>query len=142
MPLTCDSIPHRSLMRVWVGPLEAAAPFIVRSMVAAVGILKSQGLMPTYSMSNSLMLSKGGPSVSKGLFYIPTMAGCIGRASQAGHLTHWSASFSPIVRMVGQWVLAGRSLRMVARKRQGCDGKLSSQSNHDCRLQAASPQGC
>src|SRR6266849_1593041 len=78
-PPTCDLILRRSLMRVWVGRWAAAALFIARSMVDAVGILKTQVLLPTYSMSNSLMLSKGGPSALKGLFYIPTME--IGRAS-------------------------------------------------------------
>src|SRR2546421_8775524 len=125
--LTCDLILRRSLMRVWVGRWAAAAQFIARSMVDAVGILKSQVFMPTYSMSNSLMLSKGGPSAVKALFYIPTMAVCIGPASEAGHLTHWSASFLPIIRMVGQWVLAVRSLRMVAGKRQGYDGRYRNQ---------------
>src|SRR6267378_4479290 len=71
MPQRCDLILRRSLMRVSVGPWAAAEPFIARSMVDAVGILKSQVLMPTYSMSNSLMLSKGGPSALKGLSYEP-----------------------------------------------------------------------
>src|SRR5688572_5145344 len=95
-------------------------------MAAGVGDRKSQVFPPTYWTLNSLMQSKDGPSATKKLSYTPAMAVFIGPASEVAHLTPWSASFSRIVRMVGQWVLAGPSFRMAARKRQGSRGRYCS----------------
>ena len=100
--------------------------------------------------------SKVGRSVLTALSCTQRAAGCVGRWNEAGHLTRWNASSSPIARMVGLLASAGRSSRTAQDRtpptRRAYDAKLPcspallcchSQVTSDgtCRLQAASPQG-
>ena len=99
--------------------MAVMGPSIAQPMAAGVGNHKSQVFRPTCSTLGSLTHSKVGRSALKAPSYTPATAVYIGPANEAARLTHWSASISQIVHMVGRLVSAAQSSPMFERKRPG-----------------------